>query len=154
MSVVYVTGGEVAGRVLGLAAELADAGWADRPEVTSPEDAAGQVVPVLAGADREVSVALHLDRKHRLLAVDLVSVGAVANTFMSPREIFRAALLSGAAAVVVAHNHPSGDPTPSTDDRQVARRLSAAGELIGVEVLDSLVVAGDRWASLAREGVI
>jgi DNA repair protein RadC len=125
-----------------------------RPEVTSPEAAAELVLPLLAGADRERCVALLLDTKHRLLERVTVSVGSVDHTFMAPRELYRDALVANAAAVVVAHNHPSGDPAPSRDDELVTRRLVAAGEVVGVELLDHLVVGGDGWMSLARRGLV
>jgi DNA repair protein RadC len=150
----YVTAGEAVGRVLSAAGDVRVAPYVDRPEVTSPEAAAELLVPLLADCDREVSVVLHLDQKHRLLDVDLLSVGSVGQTFMGPREVFRPALLAGAAAVVVAHLHPSGDPTPSRDDEQVTRRLARAGDLVGVEVLDHLVVGGYGWVSMARAGVL
>jgi DNA repair protein RadC len=125
-----------------------------RPEVTSPEAAAALLVPQLAGADRERCVAALLDTKHRLLELVVVSVGSLDHTFMAPREVFRDALLANAAAVVLAHNHPSGDPEPSRDDELLTRRLTRAGELVGVELLDHLVVGGDRWVSLARRGLV
>jgi DNA repair protein RadC len=129
-------------------------GSSDRIEVTSPEAAAEVLLPRFAGADRERCVAALVDTKHRLLGVVTVSVGSLDHTFMSPREVFRDALLANAAALVLAHNHPSGDPEPSRDDEQVTRRLVRAGELVGIEVLDHLVVAGSRWLSLARRGVV
>jgi DNA repair protein RadC len=129
-------------------------GRGDRAEITSPEVAAELVVPFLSHADREVCVAAFVDTKHRLLDVAIVSVGSLDHTFMAPREVFRDALLANAAAVVLAHNHPSGDPEPSRDDELLARRLARAGELVGVDVLDSLVVGGDDWVSLARRGVL
>lgn len=129
-------------------------GGMDRPALTSPEAAAEVFVAELAGADRERCLAALLDTKHRLLEVATVSVGSIDHTFMSPREVFRDALLANAAALVLAHNHPSGDPEPSRDDELVTRRLVRAGELIGVEVLDHLVVGGQRWVSLARRGAV
>jgi DNA repair protein RadC len=125
-----------------------------RTEVSSPEDAAALLVPAFAGADRERCVSALLDTKHRLLQVALVSVGSIDHTFMAPREIFRDALLANAAAIVVAHNHPSGDPEPSRDDAAVTRRLARAGELVGVRLLDHLVIGAGRWISLARRGVL
>ena len=125
---------------------------ADRPAITSPESAAAILVPAFDGADRERCVAALLDTKHRLLDVVVVSIGSIDHTFMSPREIFRDALLVNAAALVLAHNHPSGDPEPSQDDERVTARLVRAGELVGVEVLDHLVVGDRRWVSLARRG--
>lgn len=127
---------------------------ADRPQVGSPEAAAALVRPRLAGLDRERCLLVSLDTKHRLLAVDTVSVGTADHTFMAPREIFRDALLAGASALFVAHNHPSGDATPSADDRQVTRRLAQAGSTLGIELLDHLVIGDPDWVSLARLGVL
>lgn len=124
-----------------------------RLQVRRPEDAVGAIRPLLAGRDRERCVLLALDRKHRRVALATVSVGTAEHTFMRPREIYRDALLAGASAVVVAHNHPSGDPTPSSDDREVTRRLAEAGETLGVDLLDHLVIAAEEWTSLARLGV-
>lgn len=124
-----------------------------RPAITSPEQAAAVLVPALDGSDRERCVAALLDTKHQLLDTVVVSVGSIDHTFMGPREIYRDALLANASAVVLAHNHPSGDPEPSRDDDAVTRRLAAAGELMGIDLLDHLVVAAGRWISLARRGV-
>ena len=125
-----------------------------RVQLGRPEDAAGLLRPRLAGADREHCLLVSLDTKHRLVEISTVSVGTADHTFMSPREIFRDALLSGASAIVVAHNHPSGDPTPSADDRQVTRRLAQAGATTGIELLDHLVIGDPDWVSLARLGVL
>jgi DNA repair protein RadC len=126
----------------------------ERPALVSPEAAAEVLVPRLVGADRERCLSAVVDTKHRLLDVVTVSVGSLDRTFMAPREVFRDALLRNAAAIVLAHNHPSGDPEPSRDDEQVTRRLVRAGEVVGVEVLDHLVVGGSRWVSLARRGLV
>lgn len=120
--------------------------------VDSPESAADLLAPLLADSDRERCVALLLDTRHRLLTTTTVSIGSIDHTFMSPREVYRDALLGNAAAIVVGHNHPSGDVRPSADDRIVTTRLVDAGELVGVPLLDHLVVAGGDWTSLARMG--
>ena len=125
-----------------------------RPQVTSPEAAHAIVAPHLTGRDREHCLLVSLDIKHRLLDLTTISVGTADHTFMGPREIFRAALLAGASAVFLAHNHPSGDPAPSSDDRAVTRRIAQAGTTLGIEVLDHLVVGAPDWVSLAREGVL
>jgi DNA repair protein RadC len=127
---------------------------ADRPEITSPEAAANVLQPMLQDLDREHCITLNLDTKHRLLATTTVSIGSVDHTFMSPREVFRDALLNGASAIVVAHNHPSGDPEPSHDDERITRRLDRAGQLLNVDVLDHLVIGHQRWTSLARRGLL
>lgn len=133
---------------------LRPANPAGRPQVASPEEALAVVQPLLAGADRELCLLVTLDTKHRLLAVTTVSVGTADHTFMAPREVFRDALLAGATAIVVAHNHPSGDPAPSADDRQITRRLAQAGATLGVELLDHLVIGDPDWTSLARAGIV
>lgn len=124
----------------------------ERPLVTSPEAGAEIIVPLLDGLDREVCLALMLDVRHRLIAIETISVGSVDHTFMTPREIFKAALQHGAAALVVAHNHPSGDPNPSRDDERVTKRIMEAGDIIGIQLLDHMVVGRQSWVSLARRG--
>lgn len=125
-----------------------------RPQVTSPEAAHGIIAPIVKGLDREACILVALDTKHRLISHHLVSLGSVDHTFMGPREIFRIALLASASAIFLAHNHPSGDPTPSSDDRSVTRRLAQAGTTMGVPVLDHLVIGDPDWTSLARLGVL
>jgi DNA repair protein RadC len=127
-------------------------GAAHRIAVTSPERAAEVVGPMVVHRDREACAAALLDVRHAVLAVELVSLGSLDHTFMAPREIYRIALRHNAAAVVVAHNHPSGDATPSDDDVAVTTRLARAGDLVGVQLLDHLVIAPGRWTSLARAG--
>lgn len=122
--------------------------------ITSPRRAASLLGPLLGNRDREACAAALVDTKHRVMGVEMVSIGSLDHTFMAPREIYRLALVHNAAALVVAHNHPSGDATPSPDDIAVTRRLLRAGELIGVDLLDHLVVAGAAWHSLARAGHI
>jgi DNA repair protein RadC len=112
------------------------------------------VLPLLAGRDRELCLLVALDVKHRLLGVSTVSVGTADHTFMAPREVYRDALAAGASAIFLAHNHPSGDATPSADDRQVTRRLAQAGAMVGIDLLDHLVVGDPGWTSLARLGVL
>ena len=126
----------------------------DRPAITSPDAAAEVLEPLVRGADRERCVAALVDTKHRLLRTVTVSIGSLDHTFMSPREVLRDALLANAAAVVLAHNHPSGDPEPSRDDELITRRLVRAAEVVGIDLLDHLVIGGSRWVSLARRGVL
>ena len=148
------TEGDAIGVVEWVDVLLAAEKTAERDAICSPDEAAELLVPALGPCDRETSMVLTLDVKHRLLSKRLVSVGSIDHTFMSPREIFRIALMDNAAAIVLGHCHPSGDPEPSKDDELVTRRIVRAGELIGVEVLDHLVVGGGRWVSLARRGVV
>lgn len=125
-----------------------------RPQVAHPEAAAELLVPLLSGLDREHCVMLALDTKHRLIAATRVSMGSADHTFIAPREVYRDALAHGASAIVLGHNHPSGDPEPSQDDRRVTARLASAGETLGVEILDHLVIGSHDWVSLARRGAL
>jgi DNA repair protein RadC len=111
-------------------------------------------MPMLARADREHCLTLNLDTKHQLVATTTVSIGSIDHTFMSPREIYRDALLHNAAAVILAHNHPSGDPEPSRDDELITARLARAGDLLGVSTLDHIVIGHGRWVSLAHRGLL
>lgn len=87
---------------------------------------------------REHFVELYLDGRHRPIAHQVVSIGTASASLVHPREVFQPAILVGACAVIVAHNHPSGDPTPSREDREITQRLSQAGALLGVSLLDSV----------------
>ena len=89
---------------------------------------------------KEFFLALHLDSKNRLLCLDHVSVGSLNASVVHPREVFKSCLLSSAAAVILLHNHPSGDPTPSREDLELTGRLKEAGELLGIKVLDHVVI--------------
>lgn len=123
-----------------------------RPLADTPEKIDALTGPQLRGRDRERCLLVALDTRNRAIAVDTVSIGSVDHTFMAPREVFRDALLRGAASIVLAHNHPSGDPTPSPADRAITRRLAAAGATIGVPLVDHLVIGDVGFVSLARDG--
>ncbi len=126
--------------------------------VTGPRDAAKLAGALLAGADVERVLALHVNTKHRLIGVHVVSVGTLDASLVHPRDVFKAACLSNAAALVIAHNHPSGDPTPSGEDRALSDRLRLAGELLGVDLLDFVIVTdpaeGFRYFSFKESGVL
>jgi DNA repair protein RadC len=95
-----------------------------------------------------------LDVKHHVLRTTVLSVGTSNSTVAQPRDVFREAVLGGASAVVVFHNHPSGDPTPSPDDVDLTRRLAAAGVLMGVDLVDHIVLADAGYCSLREIGRI
>jgi DNA repair protein RadC len=100
---------------------------------------------------KEYFIALHLDGKNRVVCIDLVSTGSLNQSIVHPRELYKTALLSSAAAVILMHNHPTGDPTPSTEDLTITRRLIEAGELIGIRILDHIII-GDSYYSFAERG--
>lgn len=136
----------------GLARRLGEARFRPGSPVRSGGDVARIVRDSAHGSRRESFFALLLDARHRLLSMHTVSTGSVDAAPVHPREVFSPAIRDGAAAVVVAHNHPSGDPTPSAEDRAVTERLRAAGVLVGIDLLDHLVVGAERYYSFAEEG--
>ncbi len=110
----------------------------------------------LADVDREHFVVILLDRKNQVIGFHTVSIGSLTASVVHPREVFKVAILSNAAAVIFGHNHPSGDPTPSAEDKALTSRLVEAGEILGIQVLDHVVI-GDgtsRHFSFADEGLL
>ncbi len=122
------------------------------PAVRAPMNAPSLVhavaAPILRGLDREEFHVLLLDARHRLMRTAHVSTGTLSTSLVHPREVFAPALRESAAAIVVVHNHPSGDPEPSAQDVEVTRRLVQVGVMVGVPLLDHVVIGGDRWVSL------
>jgi DNA repair protein RadC len=107
--------------------------------VGTPLAAVALMRQVVTDDAREHFVAIYLDGRHRAIGHQIVSVGTATASLVHPREVFQPAILAGACAVIVGHNHPSGDPSPSPEDRAVTLRLAAAANLLGLHLLDSLV---------------
>ena len=109
----------------------------------------------LADTDREHFVILMLDQKNQVIGINTVSVGSLTASIVHPREVYKPLILSNAAAVILGHNHPSGDPQPSHEDRAITQRLKEAGALLGINVLDHLVIGADgRYFSFADESLL
>ncbi len=119
--------------------------------IRSAADVARFIRGVVGGDAREHFVGLMLDGRHRPIAYQVVSVGTATASLVHPREVFQAAVSIGAVAVIVAHNHPSGDPSPSREDREITERLTRAGHLLGIRLLDSVVVADSGFHSIREE---
>ena len=95
---------------------------------------------------KEHFISLHLDGKNRIVAMDRVSTGSLNQSLVHPREVFKTALLSSAAAIILIHNHPSGEPTPSDEDREITKRLQQAGDLLGIRILDHIVIGKTHYS--------
>lgn len=108
--------------------------------ITQPEQAAEAFCTLLGNPDREYFVAMQLDGKNRINSLHIVSEGSLNQSIVHPRETFKSAILSNSAAVILAHNHPTGDLTPSSEDIAITRRLKEAGDLLGIRVLDHLII--------------
>ena len=115
--------------------------------LVTPREAALAFVHLLQDEPVEVCGLFCLSARGQVLGYHELSRGTVDAAFMHPREIFKVALLANATSVVIGHNHPSGDPSPSDDDIRITRRIKSAGEIIGIELFDHLVIAGDRYVS-------
>ena len=116
--------------------------------VRGPEDVAGVVVPLLRDEPSEVMLVVLLTAKHRVVGVSVVGRGGIDHVPCEPREVFKTAILANAAAVILAHNHPSGDPEPSGADLDVTQRIEDAGRLLGIPLLDHLIVGDGRFVSM------
>lgn len=103
---------------------------------------------------KEYFITLHLDGKNRIKCMDLVSIGSLNQSIVHPREVFKTACLSNAAAIILIHQHPTGDPTPSSEDISITRRLKEAGELMGIKVLDHIIVGDGEYLSFVERGLL
>ena len=122
-------------------------------QFSKPADCATFLIPLLAPEVVEVGVVLTLDVKHRLIAFHEISRGTLDGTAFHPREVFAAALSDRAAAIIIAHNHPSGDPTPSRDDVVLCFRLQDVAKTMGIDLLDCIVIGeNDRYFSFKEAG--
>ena len=137
-----------------LARRLGRAELHGRPLIEAPEAAGAYLATALATELREVMGGLLLDAKNRLIHDEVVFRGGVTSASVQPGPLLRVAVLEGAAGLVLYHNHPSGDPTPSPEDRATTARFVAAGEAVGVPVRDHVVVGRGRWFSFRREGLL
>ena len=124
-----------------------------RPPLKTPDDVAGLVRSRLKGKKKEYFLALLLDTRNRLIKAAEISVGSLDSSIVHPREVFKEAISASAAAVIFVHNHPSGDPEASEDDVNLTKRLAEAGEVVGIEVLDHIIIGDNKYTSLKRDGL-
>ena len=128
---------------------------AERPQIRVAAEAAPLLAQYIGDTDREVFAVALLTVRHRVLGLHTVSVGCLTSSLVHPREVFKPAILAGSAALLLVHNHPSGDPDPSAEDIALTRRLAAAGQLLGIEILDHLILGeAGRFVSLRERGVM
>ena len=124
-------------------------------KILSSHEAAKMLAPYYEHHDREEFIVICLDQKNKIVAINSVSVGSLTVTVVHPREVFKVAVLCNSAAIIVAHNHPSGDATPSEEDKNITKRLKEAGAILGISLLDHLVIGGrDEYYSFADRGTL
>lgn len=116
--------------------------------INSPDDVNKIIQSYLNGVDREHFVIVLLNRKNGIIGINTVSVGDLSSSIVHPREVFKPAIVAGAASIILAHNHPSGDPKPSLVDVRVTKRIKEAGDILGIEVLDHIIIGDGCYESL------
>jgi len=126
----------------------------ERPVIKCPKDVSGLLMEQMRYLDKEHFQVILLNTKNMVLGVELVSVGSLNTSIVHPREIFKRPIQTSAAAIILVHNHPSGDPTPSREDIQVTKRLQEAGQLLGINVLDHIVIGDNQFLSFREKGLI
>jgi DNA repair protein RadC len=125
----------------------------EHPVIHSAKDVARLMIPEMQSLDREHFKILLLNTKNHVIQIHTVSVGSLNASVVHPRECFRPAIAAQAASIILVHNHPSGDVEPSEEDISLTRRLVAAGDLIGIKVLDHVIIGGTKHMSLMDKGV-
>ena len=122
--------------------------------ISSSSDVVDLVGPELTSSDREVFLSVLLNTKNVPIGVEEVSIGSLDQSVIHPRELFKSAVLASASSLILAHNHPSGDPEPSQEDLKITQRLVNAGEILGIRILDHVIVAGASHLSLLEKGLL
>lgn len=121
--------------------------------IKNPTDAVDLLMPEMRDQNQERFKGVFLNSKNEVLKISTLTIGSLNSSLIAPRELFREAISLSSASVIVAHNHPSGDPSPSKEDLNVSKRLREAGKIIGIEVLDHLIIGDGRWLSLKERGL-
>ena len=121
-------------------------------KISSPAEAAKLLMPLLRNQTHEIFIILLLDTKNRTIKTEQIAVGSLTSAVVHPREVFAPAVTAHAACILVAHNHPSGDPYPSVEDRKLTHALEEAGNVLGIPLLDHLVIGDGRYYSFKEHG--
>lgn len=126
----------------------------EKTTIRSPKDAFDLLEPDFRFSTKEYFTCLFLNTKNKVIFKEIVSIGSLNAAIVHPREVFRAAIKRCSASLICAHNHPSGDSTPSLEDVELTKRLVNAGEIIGIEVLDHIIIGGNNFVSLKERGLM
>jgi len=126
----------------------------DIRRIEAPKDAVELGKKFLEESDREQLLVCCLDAKNQPTAINVVSVGNLNTSLVHPREVFKPAILSNSASIILFHNHPSGDPTPSKEDTNITERLKESGKILGIELIDHIIIGDNSYCSLKEKGII
>jgi len=123
-------------------------------KISSPKDVYALMYPKMREQKKEKFITLYLDTKNQILKEEVISIGSLNASIVHPREVFKSALMESSASVIMIHNHPSGDPSPSREDIMVTEKLIEGGKLLGIDVLDHIIIGDGRYVSLKDEGFV
>lgn len=137
-----------------LARRLESFNEGDKPKISSPEDVYRRIYPAMREQKKEMFIELCLDTKNQIIKEGTISIGSLNANIVHPREVFKMALTESAAHIIVAHNHPSGDPTPSKEDIEITKKLVETGNIMGITVLDHVIIGDGRHFSMKEAGHI
>lgn len=126
----------------------------DIRKIQAPKDAVELGKRFLEESDREQLLVCCLDAKNQPTAINVVSVGNLNNSLVHPREVFKPAILSNSASIILFHNHPTGDPTPSKEDTNITERLKECGNILGIKLIDHIIIGDNSYYSLKENGII
>ena len=124
------------------------------PKINHPKDVVALISPKLAGQKREHLIGIFLNSRKKVLKEEVIFIGTLDASLIHPREIFKIALEEGAAAIILAHNHPSGELKPSDEDIKITKDLIKAGKLLGIDFLDHLIICGKKYFSMREKGIL
>jgi DNA repair protein RadC len=125
-----------------------------RPKISSMDDVIKAVKPLIADLNKEFFIALFLNTKNGVIKQEIISIGSLSANVVHPREVFKTACMVSASSIIVAHNHPSGDPSPSREDIEITKKLAEAGKMIGIELLDHVILGHDRNYGFKESGML
>jgi DNA repair protein RadC len=125
-----------------------------RPKISDMDDVIKAVKPLIANQNKEFFIALYLNTKNGIIKQEVVSIGSLSANVVHPREVFRTACMLSASSIIVAHNHPSGDPAPGREDIEITKKLAEAGKMIGIELLDHVILGQDRNYGFKESGML
>ena len=128
--------------------------YESKPPIRTPQDVADMFMPELRYLKKEIFKGVYLDTKNRVIADETVSMGSLNTNIVHPREVFKKAIEKSAASIILVHNHPSGDPTPSSEDIELTKRMLEAGNLLGIAVFDHVIIGDGKYISLKEKELI
>lgn len=138
---------ELGKRISGLSESL-------KPKITSPSDVSRILMEEMRYLEKEYFKILILDTKNQVISIENISVGSLNSSIVHPREVFREAIKKSSASIILVHNHPSGDPTPSGEDINITKRLIEGGKILGIEVLDHIIIGDGKYLSFKEKQII